>query len=88
MRLKKYKNRIKFTQGIKPQVTLVLNNVAEIKMLKEVEEFLQGCRETSIEDYEEYNQAVYLKGNDVKLSAIEQIKSVDEDLYSFDKNCL
>ena len=41
--------------------------------------------EERLMNYEEYNQAVYLKGNDVKLSAIEQIKSVDEDLYSFDK---
>ena len=38
--VKKYKNRIKFTQGIKPQITLTLNNLLEIKMLKEVKEFL------------------------------------------------
>ena len=38
--VKKYKNRIKFTQGIKPQITLALDNVSEIKMLKEVKEFL------------------------------------------------
>ena len=38
--VKKYKNRIKFTQGIKPQITLALNNLLEIKMLKEVKEFL------------------------------------------------
>ena len=38
--VRKYKNRIKFTQGIKPQITLALNNVSEIKMLKEVKEFL------------------------------------------------
>ena len=38
--VKKYKNRIKFTQGIKPQITLALNNLSEIKMLKEVKEFL------------------------------------------------
>ena len=38
--VKKYKNRIKFTQGIKPQITLTLNNLSEIKMLKEVKEFL------------------------------------------------
>ena len=38
--VRKYKNRIKFTQGIKPQITLALENMTEIKMLKEVEEFL------------------------------------------------
>jgi len=38
--VKKYKNRIKFTQGIKPQITLALENTNEIKMLKEVGEFL------------------------------------------------
>ena len=38
--VKKYKNRIKFTQGIKPQIILALDNVSEIKMLKEVKEFL------------------------------------------------
>ena len=41
--VKKYKNRIKFTQGIKPQITLALNNLSEIKMLKEVKEFLSCC---------------------------------------------
>jgi len=39
--VKKYKNRIKFTQGIKSQITLALNNMSEIKMLQEVKEFLQ-----------------------------------------------
>jgi len=39
--VKKYKNRIKFTQGIKPQITLLLEHDSEIKMLKEVEEFLK-----------------------------------------------
>ena len=39
--VKKYKNRIKFTQGIKPQITLALENTSEIKMLKEVKEFLE-----------------------------------------------
>ena len=44
--VRKYKNRIKFTQGIKPQITLALqntlalNNASEIKMLHEVKEFL------------------------------------------------
>lgn len=39
--VKKYRNRIKFTQGIKPQITLALENVSEIKMLQEVKEFLE-----------------------------------------------
>ena len=38
--VRKYRNRIKFTQGIKPQITLALENVSEIKMLQEVKEFL------------------------------------------------
>ena len=37
--VKKYKNRIRFTQGIKPQITIALNNISELKMLKEVEGF-------------------------------------------------
>ena len=41
--VRKYKNRIKFTQGIKPQITLALDNTSEIKMLKEIEEFLHIC---------------------------------------------
>ena len=39
--VKKYRNKIKFTQGIKPQITLALENISEIKMLKEIEEFLK-----------------------------------------------
>ncbi|MCI8273695.1 MAG: transcription-repair coupling factor [Clostridia bacterium] len=39
--VKKYKNRVKFTQGIKPQITLSLENKSEIKMLYEIKEFLQ-----------------------------------------------
>ncbi len=39
--VKIYRNRIKFTQGIKPQITLALESTTEIKMLKEVEEFLK-----------------------------------------------
>ena len=38
--VRKYKNKIKFTQGIKPQITLTLESSSEIKMLKEVKEFL------------------------------------------------
>ncbi len=42
MLVKKYGNRIKFTQGIKPQITLALENNSELKMLKEVKEFLKA----------------------------------------------
>ena len=38
--VKKYRNKIRFTQGIKPQITLALDNISEIKMLKEVKQFL------------------------------------------------
>lgn len=41
--VKKYKNKIKFTQGIKPQITLSLDNLSEMKMLHEVKEFLSVC---------------------------------------------
>ena len=41
MLVKKYGNKIKFTQGIKPQITLALENNSELKMLKEVKEFLK-----------------------------------------------
>ena len=40
--VKKYRNKIKFTQGIKPQITLALENLSEIKMLHEVKEFLHS----------------------------------------------
>ena len=39
--VKKYKNRIKFTQGIKPQITLRLENSSEKNILKETKEFLR-----------------------------------------------
>ena len=39
--VKKYRNKIKFTQGIKPQITLALDNMSEIKMLNEVKAFLE-----------------------------------------------
>lgn len=39
--VKKYKNKIKFTQGIKPQITLALDNTSEMKMLREIKEFLE-----------------------------------------------
>ena len=41
--VKKYKNKIKFTQGIKPQITIALDDLSEIKMLKQVKEFLLEC---------------------------------------------
>ena len=40
--VKKYKNKIKFTQGIKPQITFALDNMTEIKMLREVKGFLEN----------------------------------------------
>ena len=39
--VKKYKNRIKFTQGIKPQITLRLESSSEKNILKETKEFLR-----------------------------------------------
>ena len=39
--LKKYRNRIKFTQGIKPQVTLALTENSEKGILNEVKTFLK-----------------------------------------------
>ena len=43
--VKKYKNRIKFTQGIKPQITLVLQDSTEKGCLRETIEFLKGLGE-------------------------------------------
>ena len=43
--VKKYRNRIKFTQGIKPQITLMLQNSTEKGCLKETMEFLKGLAE-------------------------------------------
>lgn len=40
---KKYKNKIRFSQGVKPQITFVLDNLSEIKMLREVKQFLESC---------------------------------------------
>ena len=40
--VQKYRNRIKFTQGIKPQITLALEDSSEKGTLKEVMEFLKG----------------------------------------------
>ena len=39
--MKKYRNRIKFTQGIKPQVTLALTENSEKGILNEVKVFLK-----------------------------------------------
>ncbi len=39
--VKRYKNKIKFTQGIKPQITLALDNMSDIKMLIEIKNFLE-----------------------------------------------
>ena len=39
--VKKYRNRIKFTQGIKPQITLTLQNSTEKGCLRETIEFLK-----------------------------------------------
>ena len=39
--VKKYKNRIKFTQGIKPQITLQLEKISEKNILRETKEFLK-----------------------------------------------
>ena len=38
---KTYKNKIRFSQGVKPQITLVLENSTGMKMLKEVKKFLE-----------------------------------------------
>ena len=43
--VKKYRNRIIFTQGIKPQITLMLQNSTEKGCLKETMEFLKGLAE-------------------------------------------
>ena len=38
--LKTYKNRIRFSPGVKPMITLVLNHTEDLKLLKEIKEFL------------------------------------------------
>ena len=47
--VKKYKNKIKFTQGVKPQITLALDNVSELKMLREVKEVLTNMQNKGVE---------------------------------------
>ena len=40
--IKKYGTRIRFSPGIKPMITLRLNNVAESCVIKETKEFLKN----------------------------------------------
>ena len=40
--VKRYKNKIKFTQGIKPQITLSLDKTTEKEILKETQTFLKS----------------------------------------------
>ena len=47
---KNYRNRIKFSQGLKPQITYVLQNATGMKMLKEVEEFLKTIDDFRIKE--------------------------------------
>lgn len=47
---KNYRNRIKFSQGLKPQITYVLQNATGMKMLKEVEEFLKSIENFKIKE--------------------------------------
>lgn len=47
---KNYRNRIKFSQGLKPQITYVLQNAIGMKMLKEVEEFLKTIDDFKIKE--------------------------------------
>ena len=47
---KNYRNRIKFSQGLKPQITYVLQNATGMKMLKEVEEFLKTIDDFKIKE--------------------------------------
>ena len=49
--VKMCKNKIRFSQGLKPQITYVLENATGMKMLREVEEFLK-----SINDLKEIEQ--------------------------------
>ena len=47
---KNYRNKIKFSQGLKPQITYVLQNETGMKMLKEVEEFLKTVDDFKIKE--------------------------------------
>ena len=44
--VKKYKNKIRFSQGIKPQITIALDNSTGMSMLKEVKKFLEDVIST------------------------------------------
>ena len=52
---KNYRNRIKFSQGLKPQITYVLQNATGMKMLKEVEEFLKTIDDFKIKKNKKEN---------------------------------
>ena len=39
---KKYGNKIKFSSGVKPMLTLKVGDVAELELLKEIKQFLKG----------------------------------------------
>ena len=47
---KNYRNRIKFSQGLKLQIIYVLQNATGMKMLKEVEEFLKTIDDFKIKE--------------------------------------
>ena len=51
---KNYRNRIKFSQGLKPQITYVLQNATGMKMLKEVEEFLKTIDDFKIKENKKF----------------------------------
>ena len=44
--VKKYKNKIRFSQGIKPQIAIALDNSTGMSMLKEVKKFLEDAIST------------------------------------------
>ena len=52
---KNYRNRIKFSQGLKPQIIYVLQNATGMKMLKEVEEFLKTIDDFKIKENKKEN---------------------------------
>lgn len=52
---KNYRNRIKFSQGLKTQITYVLQNATGMKMLKEVEEFLKTIDDFKIKENKKEN---------------------------------
>ena len=44
--VRKYKNKIKFSAGIKPMITLEIGTTNERQILNDVTEFLKGFKET------------------------------------------